>query len=189
MVLTFPSVLGSFPKEDSFSWLEMGAPKAAATGSCPSLSCVWCSPCLLTFQSDIGRYYTEPVCPCEAGVDVQRGEFYSSPLFILGVHIFLGVSYLLLQTEKAVAGLLQVRFLFKVGSVPWCKGSTRPLECTCAAFYHPRPTSCTDRAGMQTGIVSTQHLQGSSIVVISSSSIIFIAERLLMCLLFICSSI
>lgn len=44
LVLMLPSVLSSFPKENSCSWLEMGTPKATAMGSCTSLSCVWCFP-------------------------------------------------------------------------------------------------------------------------------------------------
>lgn len=92
--------------------------------------------------------------PCVSlwGSRCAKGQPFFSPHFSLHSRGTFS-SYLLLQTEKVVGGLLQVRFLFKVGS------AHGPIH-TCAAFCPARQPFCTGPAGMQIGIVSTQHLQG-----------------------------
>lgn len=64
------------------------------------------------FSSDRGQCYIDPAMSQGSRCGVEGQPFI--PLGFVYVHFFLGAFHLLFfQTEKAVTGFLQVRFLFR----------------------------------------------------------------------------
>lgn len=193
---------GLLPGEDSHTCLEKGAPSSKDYGQ-PSIPTL-CDVLLVFSRFRVIEVSVTPTLLCPEGVDMDcRDNFFFPPCFWLCAFLLRGIlssSAVRKSCNKFLAGETFIQSKWKYSQtmtlqdlshgVKAARFSCMLLLTFCVLHSAmPEQSSCTDPAGMQIGPVSTRHLQGSGIVVISSSSIIFTAEPLLMCLLFISSSI
>lgn len=78
---------------------DVGPPGAKAMGSCPFLSCVWCSSCLLMFQGDKGQCYIGTAVSQSSRHELQ-GKSFPPPCLLLAMCISFSEHFVFFCRQK-----------------------------------------------------------------------------------------